>query len=200
MNRIKTSAPGLASLIEMLVREALDGGQLKGFEPDPSEITLKVRLDPRVPGGWAVDAVGVPMGAVNADDQNAKEREWLDSGDTGVSSEAIFLTMTARRGKYSTQRHEHDNWPKDVSDFGRCFRLLERFPEWRSKLSDVYSYFPGWKPLILAWPELEALYREELGNPKGVAPKLYERIKDLSDACHMAAGWRQDGPGSWHRD
>ena len=41
------------------------------------------------------------------------------------------------------------------------------------------SAVPGWERLAGAWPELTAIYLEEL--PTGNAPKLYARIKELTD-------------------
>ena len=63
--------------------------------------------------------------------------------------------------------------PHDPDDFGRCHRLLQAFPEWRSRLDEMRAH-PGWGPLVDAWSELEALYAEEIQS--GKAPKLYARM------------------------
>ena len=53
--------------------------------------------------------------------------EWLMSGDTGISSETICAVMTGSKkgGVFGA------DIPHDVADFGRCYRLLKNFPEWR---------------------------------------------------------------------
>lgn len=95
---------------------------------------------------------------------------WLASEGRGVSSETIFQVMTGIPfQQYST--------PCDPSDFGRCFSLLMRFPEWRPRLQEVADRFPKWQPLVDSWSEMETLYLEEL--PNGTAPKLYELMKKL---------------------
>ncbi|HAM42116.1 MAG TPA: hypothetical protein DCP69_12515 [Candidatus Omnitrophica bacterium] len=88
--------------------------------------------------------------------------------------------------------------PYDPSDFGRCHRLLQLIPEWRANLGKVAEIFPGWKPMVDAWGELEDLWEEEL--PKGKLPKLYERIQGLVNECRLADGWKQTSPYSWSRD
>jgi hypothetical protein len=73
-----------------------------------------------------------------------------------------------------TNSRRGNDVPLDPDDFGRCFRLLEHFPAWRGRIAEVGGRFPEWKPIVDAWPELEALYREEL--PTGSAPKLYKQL------------------------
>lgn len=98
--------------------------------------------------------------------------EWIASWDTGTSSETIWSVMT----NHPVRRH---GTPRDPADFGRCYRLLEKFPDWRTHLPKVAERFPEWEPLVAAWPELTALYEEEIKNPDGMAPKLYARMKQL---------------------
>lgn len=104
---------------------------------------------------------------------NSKEDRWLHGFDTGTSSKTIFEVLSGRPvlGSWNA------SIPYDPDDFGRCFRLLEIFPEWKNRLPEVAKKYPAWTPLVEHWAELEALYIEEL--PKGRAPKLYERMKAL---------------------
>jgi hypothetical protein len=173
-------------MIELLLQEAFTEGQLKDFEPDPSTITISIAQDPKVPGGWAISAKGRQL--ANAD----AEGQWLRSGDTGVSSIAIY---TAMLGGPTPILRSDQNWPHDPSDFGRCFRLLERFPDWRNDMSKVSKMFPAWAPIINVWPELEDLYREEIKNPRGMAPKLYARLQTLGDECMSLSGWTKTDTG-----
>lgn len=107
-----------------------------------------------------------------------QELAWLNGADTGTSSLAIFAVCSERGGLAFGHRGALGDPPWDPSDFGRCHRLLERFPAWRSRLSEVASRFPAWRRLVPAWDELEALYREE--EPSGTAPKLYALLKKLT--------------------
>lgn len=100
--------------------------------------------------------------------------EWYRSTDTGTSSETIWSVMTG----FPVQR---DGYPLDPSDFGRCHRLLEKFPEWRARLPEVAERFPDtpWPVLIREWDALTALYLRELQNPDGMAPALYALMRHL---------------------
>ena len=102
---------------------------------------------------------------ITADNEN-----WLMSGDTGTSSLTIYSVMTG----HASDRHDV---PYDPADFGRCYRLLKRHPEFRSRMGEVADKYPKWQGLVDAWSELTALYEEEL--PSGKAPKLYARIQTL---------------------
>jgi hypothetical protein len=66
--------------------------------------------------------------------------------------------------------------PSDSSDFGRCYRLLELFPEWRPMIKKMSRKGRVWKNLVDNWDELERLYIKEL--PSGNAPKLYAKMKE----------------------
>ena len=58
---------------------------------------------------------------------------WALSGDTGISSEAIARHMTGSApGNYSP--------PSDMSDRGRCIRLLELIPEWIPRLKEMTKH------------------------------------------------------------
>lgn len=126
--------------------------------------------------------------------------DWLLSGDTGISSETICAVMvgaTARRVDI----------PYDTDDFGRCYRLLTLFPEWRARLPEVAKRFPKWGPMVMAWDELTSLY-ERLCDPDGrytwasnkeAAKTINERMRALADDCRIADGWKRTGPGSWEK-
>jgi hypothetical protein len=79
--------------------------------------------------------------------------------DTGISSVAICATMTgSRHGRVGSCR------PHDPSDFGRCYRLLARFPEWRGRMPEVAARFPEWGPLVAIWDELTIMYEAILAT------------------------------------
>lgn len=96
--------------------------------------------------------------------------EWLESWDTGLSSMTIYNFM--QRGQTIAP-----DMPHDPADFGRCYRLLQVAPEWRTRMADMGAAIPAWSKLCDAWSELEALYEEE--HPLERAPKLYARLQEL---------------------
>ena len=116
--------------------------------------------------------------------------DWMLSGDTGISSECICGVMTKSKVRDSSP-------PSDPSDFGRCYRLLQHFPEWKDRMGEVAKKFPEWAALVREWDALTALYEEEIKRPDRNAPMLYARMKVLIDEGRIAAGWTRLGPGSW---
>lgn len=115
--------------------------------------------------------------------------DWLLSDDTGVSSKTIFRVMV---GASIPEAPWHNDIPYDPADLGRCYRLLQLFPEWRGRLSEVSAKFPDWVPFVNEWDSLTALYEEELAENTGKAPRLYERMyqirMDLREAKRKARG------------
>jgi len=101
--------------------------------------------------------------------------DWIQGDDTGTSSKAIYYHMTTGRAKRETG---FGNYPYDPSDFGRCYRLLQLAPEWRARLPEMAAYGKQWAALAAAWDTLTELYEKEL--PNGTAPKLYDKMKELT--------------------
>jgi hypothetical protein len=131
--------------------------------------------------------------------------DWLLSDDTGVSSKTICAVMTG-----AAALSFGADTPSDPDDFGRCYRLLKHFPEWRARMPEVAKKHPKFGPMVEAWDELTALY-EQLCWPDGkytrasyeknkeVAKKLYDRMCELNDAGRLADGWTKTGDGCWSR-
>lgn len=98
-------------------------------------------------------------------------RDWLASGDTGISSRTIYAVMTGNReGWYDV--------PRDTADFGRCYRLLKLYPEWLPRLPEVATRFPEWAPLVRNWDRLASLYERDLAS--GKSSELYAEIQRLN--------------------
>lgn len=109
------------------------------------------------------------------DDPNPEvitRENWARSRDTGVSSWTIYSVM---RGMNST--HDRYSPPQDPADFGRCYRLLKLFPEWKPRLHEVAARFPEWSALIPNWWDLEWHYEKTLAD--GDRSTLYLKIQDL---------------------
>ena len=104
-----------------------------------------------------------------------EEIQWLTGTDTGTSSRTIFSVL-AKHG-YVERRPDV---PHDPSDFGRCFHLLELFPEWKPRLHEVAERYPAWQPLVREWPTLTELWLEE--SPTSSCPKLYDLMQTLRGA------------------
>lgn len=108
--------------------------------------------------------------------------EWLFGGDTGLSSECMWRTFMGVREPADWFRR--GSYPLDPADLGRCIRLLDRFPEWRPRLSEMRVHGPAWSALVDHWDELEALYREEA--PSGMAPRCYARMVEIISPIRYA--------------
>jgi hypothetical protein len=119
--------------------------------------------------------------------------EWLMSGDTGISSKTILSAMT---GTKMTGGFGPDI-PGDFSDFGRCYRLLQNFPEWRANIQKVAEVYPKWGPLVREWGRLESAYESDLR--KETKSACYDLLRSLYDECMIAGGWVKTGPSSWKR-
>ena len=97
------------------------------------------------------------------------EHEWEMGLFVGTSSATIFKVMVGRWPKSAEGRAAT---PSDPSDFGRCQRLLNVKPMWRSRLNEVAEKYPSWKPLVEHWDELTTMFESQ-------APGMYNRMKVL---------------------
>lgn len=100
-----------------------------------------------------------------------KHLEWL-AGGAGISSMVIFFTMFDAKDSLT-----HLATPSDPSDFGRCYRLLELFPEWKSRLYKLRAVSVKWGTFVDNYAAMEKLWVEERSN--ATAPKLYKFMKEL---------------------
>jgi hypothetical protein len=101
---------------------------------------------------------------------------WMAGSDSGASSESLANCHLGipRRWGWSE--------PIDDSDFGRCYRLLLRFPEIRPCVDSLAGQHSGWAKLAPIWDELMTMAREDGLDKRG---KWSERI----DARIRAARW-----------
>jgi hypothetical protein len=94
---------------------------------------------------------------------------WLVGNDTGISSKQIAAVMAG------VEPRDLYHAPSDPSDLGRCFRLLELFPDF--DVWEMRAVNTKWWHLVNRWGELLALWREE--SPTGSCPKLYKLMQEL---------------------
>lgn len=90
---------------------------------------------------------------------------WGRGTDTGISSRVIFAVLTGRTNAYARSGDGAiiTDTPQDADDFGRCYRLMERFPQWSKRLGEVANKHPNWAPLIARWDELADAYQANDG-------------------------------------
>lgn len=124
---------------------------------------------------------------------------WILGNDTGVSSQTIWAVMmneaTAENIKEMSVSGCYFDIPHDPDDFGRCYRLLLHFPEWRARIKEMGNVFPKWKPMADCWNQLEGLYLEE--SPDGRCPQLYARMRELVAEGMLLDGWEKKCEGLW---
>ncbi len=114
-----------------------------------------------------------------------KAISWLLSEDTGISSKTILSRMMN-----IPMRAWRRGYPLDPSDFGRCERLLDKFPAWRARLSEMSDEGPVWKALVESWDAIRATMQDEVGTDwsKGKnAPKTYDLMQSIIEAAQSNA-------------
>jgi len=110
-----------------------------------------------------------------------KMLEWALGRDTGASSKTML--------RAALRPLKGGDIPHDPSDFGRCYRLIQAVPELRGYFPTMVANCPRLAPYIEEWEDLCIMYERELKNANGKAPELYARLKELSDASMIAAGY-----------
>lgn len=107
------------------------------------------------------------------DDVLKRAANWLMGDDTGASSKALASKLMGADRK-------HFDHPHDPSDFGRCHRLMQAVPEFRSRLHEMSTCGPYWKALVARWDEIEAWYVEETAEGPH-ADQTYKLMKSILD-------------------
>lgn len=112
--------------------------------------------------------------------------EWLRSDETGLSSR--YMARVFSPASVPGERGEHGgiNYPHDPDDFNRCVGLLNAVPAFREKIHLLENgHGPVWAALVPIWSELESLLEKE--KPKGVAKKLYARMRSVIEPAEKAS-------------
>lgn len=110
--------------------------------------------------------------------------QWILSRDTGLSSETIWGVMMGALPDPNFDRRPHV--PRDLADFGRCFRLLQKFPDWRERLPEMATAYAEWGPFVREWGSLEADYAAEPVT-RGSHRELNDRIMALAKKADAIA-------------
>jgi len=103
-----------------------------------------------------------------------KAIQWIASGNIGARSMTMWncLIGNTNFGRSS---------PSDPGDFGRCYRLLEFVPEWKSEIYKLKSLSKRWSVLIDNWDELTKMYKlcTQYPSEKGYWESMYKFMKEL---------------------
>lgn len=108
------------------------------------------------------------------------EKQYLEGTDWGLSSMTMFSALADNRANRDSGFRKLGSFggstPADTDDFGRCHRLLEKFPAWRERLAEVAKAFPDtqWKQLVPHWEDLTKLYLDDQRKA------LYDQINKLT--------------------
>lgn len=112
--------------------------------------------------------------------------QWLENGDFGLSSYAIFHKMTGAVPPRAPR--ETTNHPHDPSDLRRCLLLLEAVPEFEPRLGEMREVSDVWARLVDSWSELKSKFDEEARGAGGEswrsktgwsAPETYAMMKKI---------------------
>ena len=95
--------------------------------------------------------------------------EWMASDDCGLSSMTMACVMAGAAC-------DRPSTPLDDDDFGRCHRLVKRFPQFRGRLHEVADTYPEWKPIVARWDTLKTAH--EAGNSAEVWRLLKTAAKE----------------------
>jgi hypothetical protein len=105
----------------------------------------------------------------------ARKIFWLEKGERGASSEAIFNVLSnVHNGDYPLRDHPHD-----PDDFKRCYNLLQIIPEWRQDLYRMKDVSKTWNRLVDNWDTLTEMYEEVTEGRNNAYAKMYKYMRTL---------------------
>lgn len=82
---------------------------------------------------------------------------WAVGEDHGASSSAMFTRLTG----LPSDDGAIGSWPFDLDDFGRCVRLVERFPVFAQHLEYLRGISSQWDHIVSNWPRLVQAYQHD---------------------------------------
>lgn len=101
-------------------------------------------------------------------------QDWFFGRDTGTSSLTIYAVMMN-----TPSPHKRYDVPHDPDDFSRCYLLLNLFPEWKTRLGEVATRFPIWRPFVREWDKLTEMYETAIKTPKSPGREMYDFMQSL---------------------
>lgn len=127
-------------------------------------------------GGAPTEEV-VPDASDRSDED--RRRSWLLLRDDGMSSLCIADFMCGTKPL-------RINHPHDPADFGRCERLLRRFPMWRERFGQMAALDPYWAALVPRWNDIVAFWDRDSESPKAQAGTTYALMRSILDPIRDA--------------
>jgi hypothetical protein len=106
--------------------------------------------------------------------------EWLQNGEQGISSNAIFTHLTGV--KISGWNLAPPGYPEDLI---RCRLLLNKVPEFQKRFHEMKSLSDEWATMVEHWDELCLMMNREspmwssFSSFTGTFPKTSKRMKEL---------------------
>lgn len=97
--------------------------------------------------------------------------EWSLGDDVGLSSADIVRTAL----KLDSINDREPHYPKDPSDFGRCYRLLNKFPEFMPALEELAEKSHVWKHMFHNWGRMTDIYLRDVET--GASAQLYSLMQ-----------------------
>lgn len=97
---------------------------------------------------------------------------WFLRGEVGASSKTLVHF-------YKGEEFRCDDFPTgpiDVSDFRRCYLLVQAIPEIKEVFPLVAKHVPSFKGVIENWDKISAAYERERGA--GNCPETYRLLKE----------------------
>lgn len=119
-----------------------------------------------------------------SDSIELRAARWACGNDTGASSTTLCLYMLGM----PPTRPWYD-YPHDPDDLGRCLRLLETIPEWKSRIGEMAECGPYWAALASDWERVADEMAEEVGIDwsKGrSAPRAYALMRSVLEPVERA--------------
>jgi len=110
--------------------------------------------------------------------------EWIWGNDTGLSSRYLVEQLTGHRA-LTDGWQRHVQYPHDPADFGRCERLLRRFPVLRLRMGELTH--PVWVAFVAHWDEIVQTIEAEVPRAfedrraEGRAPRGYALMRSVID-------------------
>ena len=107
-------------------------------------------------------------------------RRWLLGTDTGVSSITMFSEMIDKADLRleALSRIRDPDIPHDSSDFGRCYRLLQKFPEFGKRWAKLVEKHPAWRLYADNWSTLEGHW---VAKEYVAVNAMLDRIRDTNE-------------------
>lgn len=88
----------------------------------------------------------------NLDETGHKIYDWLENGEIGASSRALVDNLYLVPNGYLHSEERETSHPYDLSDYRRCFKVLEEIPELKQDLVNMKQVSEDWLKILEKQP------------------------------------------------